>query len=80
MNDPTTLHFYTAMQVFQNNERAGTGLQFPPTLSPSQKQLVVALAVKLNLDFTFDSDGSITVNGRTENIGQHKVKGNGDSS
>jgi len=51
MNDPETLGFYTTMQLFRNNpETAGAALQFPSTLTPVQRRIVHALAVKLNLD------------------------------
>ena len=40
MNDPDTLGFYTELQLFRNNPEAAEGatLQFPPTLTPQQRQ------------------------------------------
>jgi hypothetical protein len=51
MNDPPTLGFYTTMQLFRNNqETAGAVLQFPSTLTSTQRSIVRKIAVKLNLD------------------------------
>jgi hypothetical protein len=59
MNDPQTLGFYTTMQLFRNNpEAAGAVLQFPSTLTPTQRRIVRSLAIKLNLDHTSHGVGS----------------------
>ena len=59
MNDPDTLGFYTTMQLFINNPEAeGATLQFPPTLTPRQRQIVHSLAIKLNLDHSSHSVGT----------------------
>lgn len=59
MNDVETLGFYTHMQLFRNTpETQGATLQFPPTLTPQQRNIVHTLAAKLNLDHTSHGSGS----------------------
>ena len=53
MNDALTLQFYMAMQMFLNNPETATAtLRFPSTLTASERRIVHALAVKLNLEHT----------------------------
>lgn len=59
MNDVETLGFYTHMQLFRNSpETQGATLQFPPTLTPQQRNIVHTLAAKLNLNHTSHGSGS----------------------
>ena len=65
MNDPETLGFYTAMQVFRNDpQNHGMILKFPSTLSAEQCETVRSLAIRLNLDqlsFSNPPEGYITI-------------------
>jgi len=71
MNDPITLSFYTEMRLFQANPaNTDKGLQFPPTLSLSQRQIVYALAVSLHLEFNLNLEGFITVSHRTTQVSE----------
>jgi len=51
MNDPETLGFYTAIQLFRSKpEWRGATLQFPPRLTVMQRAIVRTLALRLNLE------------------------------
>lgn len=62
MNNQETLGFYTMLQVFRNRKVEGAALQFPPTLTCQQRQIVHRLAKKVNLQSETDCDGFIHVN------------------
>jgi hypothetical protein len=70
MNDLDILGFYTELQLFRNSPEAAAGatLEFPPTLSPQQRQIVHSLTIKLKLDYLshdIDQDRFITVSRRS---------------